>query len=69
MNQTKLKMLENNHKYKIRINAGGQVLTYSCKVLEKDDNSVKVKDKFDGVFYIGLGCIISYEELDSGGSE
>ena len=61
------KMLEKYNKYKIKINAGGQALTYTCEVLEIDSHFIRVKDKFGYIQNITLSSIVSFEELNSGG--
>lgn len=56
-------MLQKNHHYKLKVNAGTSVLTYSCEVLEIDSYFIKIKDKFDNIENICLNAIISYEEV------
>jgi len=64
MNRQDLKMLKQDHFYKIKVNAGAQVLTYSCTILDREDHSIKVEDKFGNIFNLGLNAIISYEEVE-----
>lgn len=67
MNQTK-PMFQINKKYKIRVNAGVNVLTYTCIILEIDNYSIKIVDNRNQVQNISLGAIINFEELKEGGS-
>ena len=56
-------MLELNKEYKIRVSAGSNVLTYTCRILEFDDLSIKVKDNHQNIINISWSAIIYFEEV------
>ncbi len=59
--------MEANQTYKIRISAGNQVLTYTCKILEKNQDSYIVKDYKGFEFEISKYSIIYSEKVKSEG--
>lgn len=61
--------MEINQKYKIRISAGSQVLTYSCEILEKTNDSYIVRDNRGFEFEISKYSIIYSEKLNSEGGQ
>jgi len=58
--------LEAGKFYKIVFSVGGNILTFSCQILEEDDNFVRFKDKFGKILCYNKANIVSVEEIEGG---
>ena len=53
-----------NHFYKICFKIGEKIITFTCEIIESDNNFITFKDKFDKILTYNKNCIISFEEVE-----
>lgn len=61
--------MEIGKKYKIVIEIAGKELTYTAEIISKEDGFVTIEDKFGNIYNYNKNKIVSFTELNSGGSE
>jgi len=54
---------EKGHFYTTLFNVGGQILTFTCEIIEDSGDFIKFKDKFGKELVYNKSTIISSEEI------
>lgn len=58
--------MEPKKKYKLRVQVGKDILTYSAEIISIENGFVKFLDKFGNILNYNLNNIVYYEEIKNG---
>ncbi len=53
--------------YRLTLKINNVTLTYTCKIIDIDDNFITLIDKFGKTFSYNLNTITSFEKIEEGG--